>query len=97
MVSLLLMVASILTSAIVAVRMLLKNKEEQDNRRKLLKILSIALGVIAVICFFVIYNLSGVMVLVDVKTILFLLIFLVELGVLYMGRSKEHKANSRVG
>lgn len=68
--SLILAIAGAVLSLILGIRLVIR-REENQGTRKLLQILSMVLGVVSLLLFLVLYNLSGVMVFIDVKTILF--------------------------
>lgn len=92
LVSLLLMLAGILTAAITGIKMLIhrrNNQEYFDVKSKMLKLICIFTGVLSFILFFVIYNLNSLMVFIDTKTALFAVLFIVEFIVLFFSNKNR--------
>ncbi len=86
--SLLLAVASVVTSVFIVVKMLINRGNEEEQNRNLFKIIAIALGFISLVAFFIVYSLSGVMVFIDAKTILFVVLLAAEIVSLLVSKRK---------
>lgn len=78
--SLVLMIGGIGFALLTAVKMLMNKAGVRGNRQKVFGLIAIALGAVSLIAFFIVYNLSGVMVLADAKTILFAILLAAEVG-----------------
>lgn len=76
--SLIFMVISSVFSVFLAVKMLVYKRIGKNIELKSFKFVSIALGIISLISFFVLYNLNSVMVFIDGKTIIFAVLLLAD-------------------
>lgn len=90
--SLLLAVAALLTSIVIAIKALVTRKQTGNSRINLFGFISIATGLISFLAFFIVYSLQGVMVLIDAKTILFLVLLLAELFIYFIAKHKHPDA-----
>lgn len=91
--SLLLMVGSVITAVVIAAKMLVTRKNGAGLENRVFEFISIAVGFISLLSFFILYNLSGVMVLVDAKTIFFVFLLLGELAALVIAKIKAKPTN----
>lgn len=89
--SLMLMISSVITATLIAIRMLIMHKDGQHDNRRIFKFISIAIGIISLISFMILYNLNSLMVFIDIKTILFALLLAAELLVLLLSKRKSAK------
>lgn len=91
--SLMLMIGGVITSMLVAVKMLIMKRNGQQDDNRMFKLISIIIGVISLISFFILYNLSSLMVLIDIKTIFFVLFLAGELLILYFSKIRYKEEN----
>lgn len=87
--SLILAIAGILTSIIAALRLLLVKGWKTETARKVAKLVSIILGVVSLIVFFLVYDLRAAMVVIDARTIIFAILFVCQLIVLAIAKQKN--------
>lgn len=97
LVSLLLMLSGVIAALVMSVKMLVDSRnnqyltKEKNKKSKILKLVSAAVSLVSFILFFLLYDLNSVMVFIDMKTIVFALLFGAEITTIILSKKKDRK------
>lgn len=91
--SLLLMMGSVLVSFVSTVLVLIDHKKENKTNTAALRFGTIFLGLVSLVAFFLLYSMDGQMVVVDIKTTVFLVILLSGVGAIFLDKTRTHPQN----